>query len=229
VERPHQSARGGIAGTKARLPQINACQRLGRYVAGGELEMNYTTASVRVPRVGRMDLVLRATAVLLRGFVGALLLFSAPIAHAIDANLHLAFGLTAERGTGDGRFSGTLRGDVGEAAWLVRPELSLQYNEAPLFDRAETEISAGAIHYWSSERYAVHLGAGVTEVSFRFDGTDGSSSGPYAHAGVTWPIAGGHFVLGFDGRYVWAGDTTVRGVRHPVAYRQIALLLGWRF
>jgi len=191
--------------------------------------MNYTAASVRVPRMGRMELVLSATAVLLRGFVGALLLFSAPIAHAIDANLHLAFGLTAERGTGDGRFSGTLRGDVGEASWFVRPELSLQYKEAPLFDRAETEISAGAIHYWSSERYAVHLGAGVTEVSFRFDGTDGSSSGPYAHAGVTWPIAGSHFVLGFDGRYVWAGDTTVRGVRHPVAYRQIALLLGWRF
>jgi len=191
--------------------------------------MKHTARTVRTAHTDRVAVVLEACAVLLRLCVRASLLFGTPIAYAVDANLHLLVGLSAERGTGDGRFGGTLRGDMGEASWFVRPEISLQYKEALLADHAETEISAGAIHYWASERYAIHLGAGVTEISYRFNGVDGSASGPYAHAGVSWPIAGSRFVLGFDGRYVFVRDADIRGERHPVAYRQIALLLGWRF
>jgi hypothetical protein len=40
----------------------------------------------------------------------------------------------------------------------------------PLYDRAETEVSLGAIHYRTSERYAIQLGAGVSQISFSYDG-----------------------------------------------------------
>jgi len=149
-------------------------------------------------------------------------------ARGAEVDLDLTFGLSDERQDSTNQFSFGALVTMGEANWWLKPEVGLQRKTYPVFGGLDREFTIGAVRTWKFDRHRFYLGAGYAHANFQQGANEGSSSGPFARVGIMWPIAGGRFSMGVDGKVAWLRPWHPFGVQFEAAYSQLALRMGWR-
>ena len=144
---------------------------------------------------------------------------------AVAANLSLTLGTRDETGAEDRLPAAGIAVDIGSAGWPMRPEFGAAIGLDPVHGGDESELSLGAVKYWPVSAGRIHLGLGLSTVSFEFGANSGTSSGVYGHGGMSWGRRSTR--VGLDLRYLDADDPEISGARFAVGYFQMALLVSF--
>ena len=145
-----------------------------------------------------------------------------------EVDLDLSFGLSEERQDSTNQWSFGALATFGEPDWWLKPEVGVQRKTDPVFGGLDREITVGAVKTWKFARNRVYVGGGYAHADFQQGANEGSSGGPFARAGIMWPIGGGRFSMGVDAKLAWLRPWRSFGVSTDAEYSQIALRMGWR-
>ena len=160
--------------------------------------------------------------------VCVVILLAAGAAHAAEVDLDLSFGLSEERQDRTNQWSFGAMATFGEADGWLRPEVGIQSKTYPIFGGLDREFTVAGVKTWKFERNRLYFGAGYAHASFEQGANRGSSNGPFARAGILWPIGGGRFSMGVDIKRAWLRPWQSFGANFDADYSQVALRLGWR-
>jgi len=158
--------------------------------------------------------------------VTALLLLAVASSARAAVDLSLSFGLRDEHDSGSVPPIG-LTVDVGSRSWPLLPEAGVQIG-FPSYSFDKTELNLGLVHYWDVSPFRFHLGGGIASLGSTLGYNADSAKGGYLHGGAAWST-GGSLSLGIDLRIVQADDFNFKGTSYPVSYKQVALLMRWRW